>query len=225
MYTSYPASRTGTGVVVGFEMFGLTGYVRRIADRLAALGHLAIVPDFYHRFGENLALPATAEGREQGIELLKRIDRTMIRDDVEAAVDELRAAGAQRIGGLGLSVGGHFLFYGATQTRFDVLATLYPGWLTTPTFPFTGPEPTLDLADRLAAHETRTLVLVGADDQLVDPALIESALAEANVDHEVVVYPDTPHGYFCDERDTWRPGPAADTWVRLEALLARNVRR
>lgn len=134
----------------------------------------------------------------------------MVRDDVEAAVEELRATGAERIGGLGLSVGGHFLFYGAAQVAFDSLAVLYPGWLTTPTFPFAGPEPTLDLA----AHQTRTLVLVGADDHLVDAAPIEKRLAEEGVDHEVVVYPETPHGYFCDERDTWRPGAAADTWAK-----------
>jgi carboxymethylenebutenolidase len=34
------------------------------------------------------------------------------------------------------------------------------------------------------------------------------------------VYPDTPHGFFCPERDTYRPGPAADAWVRTRRLLA-----
>lgn len=223
MQTSYlarpSAGATGTGIVVGFEMFGVTGYVRRVADRLAALGHLAVVPDFYHRFGAGPELPATADGRARGLELLSRLDRPMVRDDVEAAVATLRAAGASSIGGLGLSVGGHLLFYGATQVRFDALATLYPGWLTTPAFPFAGPEPTLDLAGRLAAFATRTLVLVGADDHLVDAGPIAAGLEDAGVDHEVVVYPDTPHGYFCDERDTWRAAPAADTWRRGTTLF------
>ncbi|WP_425558368.1 dienelactone hydrolase family protein [Cryptosporangium japonicum] len=54
---------------------------------------------------------------------------------------------------------------------------------------------------------------------------IEKRLTEDGVDYEVVVYRGAPHGYFADERDTWRPEPAADTWRRLEELLARNVRR
>jgi carboxymethylenebutenolidase len=36
----------------------------------------------------------------------------------------------------------------------------------------------------------------------------------------VAVYPDTPHGFLADERDTFRPDAAADAWRRLAALLA-----
>jgi carboxymethylenebutenolidase len=226
-YVARPArGGTGSAVLVGFEMFGLTDYVCRVTDRLASLGHTALAPDFYHRFGERLALPVTDAGREQGFGLLRRIDRSMIRADVQAAVGYLRADGADgadgadKINGLGLSVGGHFLFYGATQVPFDALALLYPGWLTTPTFPFAGPEPTLDLTANLAAHGTRTLVLVGADDHVVDAAPIEARLTTEKVDHEVVVYPDTPHGYFCDERETWRRHEAEDTWIRVTTLFS-----
>ncbi|MFG1928362.1 dienelactone hydrolase family protein [Cryptosporangium sp. NPDC048952] len=71
----------------------------------------------------------------------------------------------------------------------------------------------------MATNRTRTLVFVGADDHLVDAAPIAERLAEEGVDHEVVIYPDTPHGYFCDEWDTWRPAPAADTWAKVTALF------
>ena len=48
-------------------------------------------------------------------------------------------------------------------------------------------------------------------------------LRSAGVRHEFVVYPDTPHGFFCDERDTYRPGPAADAWHRTLRLLRAEL--
>jgi carboxymethylenebutenolidase len=35
-----------------------------------------------------------------------------------------------------------------------------------------------------------------------------------------VVYPGTPHGFACFERDTYRPEAAADGWQRTFLLLA-----
>ena len=45
------------------------------------------------------------------------------------------------------------------------------------------------------------------------------ALRHAGVRHQLVVYPDAPHGFFCDERGTYRPGPAEDAWRRTLDLL------
>ena len=56
-----------------------------------------------------------------------------------------------------------------------------------------------------------------------DRAAIPAALQDAGVRHDVVIYPDTPHGFFCDERDTYRPAAAADAWQRLTALLAETL--
>ncbi len=57
--------------------------------------------------------------------------------------------------------------------------------------------------------------MAGADDHLYAPGdldAIEAALATAGVPHELVVYPDTPHGFACFERDTYREKEAADGW-------------
>jgi carboxymethylenebutenolidase len=224
-YVARPAAALpgSPGVVVAFEMFGLTDYVRRVADRVAALGYTAIAPDFYHRFGEGIELPATAEGREQGLALLRKLDRAGVAADFQAAIDALAAP---RVAALGLSVGGHLAYYAATQLRFDALAVFYPGWLTSTEFAIGQPEPTLALTPGLAEHGTRALVLTGANDHLVDAAQraeIEAAFQGAGVEHELVVYPDTPHGYFCDERETFRPGPAADSWNRVTTLLQTTL--
>jgi carboxymethylenebutenolidase len=219
-YVARPSSGDSPVVLVGFEMFGVTGYVRKVADRLAAAGYTAVVPDFYHRLGDHLDLPVTAEGRAAGLDLLQRMDRDGVVRDVRAVLDHL--GNPSRRAMLGLSVGGHLAYYVATQVPLAAAAVFYPGWLTDTGIALSRPEPTLDLTAGLAALGTPLLMLIGADDHLFTDAQrkqIAARLRSDGVRHELVVYPDTPHGFFCDERDTYRPDAARDAWNRVRAFL------
>jgi carboxymethylenebutenolidase len=72
------------------------------------------------------------------------------------------------------------------------------------------------------------LFLVGERDHLVTAEQrdqIAARLREDGIDHELVVYPDAPHGFFCDERDTYRPAAAEDAFARVTALLADELPR
>lgn len=215
-------------VLVGFEMFGVTGYVRAVAERLARAGYVAMVPDFYHRHrsdgGTHVELNADDEGRSRGLELVAELRREKARADVQAAVNHL--AGLSVSSGtpamLGLSAGGHIAYYAATQVPLAALVVFYPGWLTETQIALSRPEPTLALTPRIAELGTPVLFLVGDSDHLFTPAQreqIAAQLQQAGVRHELVAYPDAPHGFFCDERDTYRPEAAADAWSRVMALL------
>src|SRR6266536_2236746 len=92
----YPA------VVVAFEMFGLTPYVREIAERIASLGYTAIAPDFYHRGGPGNVLDE--KERERGFTLISELTRDGVLADVRAALE--LAGNPAKAGMLGLSVGG-----------------------------------------------------------------------------------------------------------------------
>ncbi|WP_439677745.1 dienelactone hydrolase family protein [Embleya sp. MST-111070] len=231
-YLARPA-RPGphTNVLVGFEMFGVTGYVRGVAERLARLGFRALVPDFYHRAGRRIELPADAEGRARGLALVGGLTRDGVRADAEAAIADLgRRFGAEGdvpTAMVGLSAGGHTAYYAATEVPLAALVAFYPGWLTTGEIALGRPEPTIDLTPRIAGHGTPVLVLIGEGDHLYtaeDRARIVRESAQSSTRHEVVLYPDTPHGFFCDERDTYRPEAAADAWSRTVALLRETSR-
>jgi carboxymethylenebutenolidase len=207
-------------VLVGFEMFGVTDYVCAVADRIAALGYTAVVPDFYHRSGRRIALPATAEGRSRGLELLSQVTRDGVDRDIQAVLDHLPGPHAM----VGLSVGGHIAYYAATQFPLAAVATFYPGWLTDDTIPLGRPTPTLDLTPGITAH---LLFLVGDGDHLFTRARLDEIAARLRgdgVDHDFVVYPDTPHGFFCHERDTYRPDAANDAFARVTSMLADHLR-
>ena len=38
---------------------------------------------------------------------------------------------------------------------------------------------------------------------------------------EIIVYPDTPHGFNADYRPSYRKGPAEDGWKRLQAWFKK----
>lgn len=228
-YLAQPAAPgTYPNVIVGFEMFGVTGYIRTVTDRIAALGYNAIAPDFYHRLGDRIELPATAEGRERGLELLQNMDRASVRDDVRALLGYLpkRDSGGDRTAMVGLSAGGHIAYYAATQLPLAAVAVFYPGWLTDTAIGISRPEPTLTLTAAIATVGTRLLFLIGDRDHLYSAEQrdeIADQLRADGVDHEFVVYPDTPHGFFCHERETYRPTAAEDAFARVTVLLSERL--
>jgi carboxymethylenebutenolidase len=231
MSGAYLAEPAGTGrhggVIVGMEMFGVTAYVRSGADRIAALGYTAYAPDFYRRVAPGIELAADDAGGARGLELAGALTRAQALEDLREAVDLLRArddpTGAVAM--VGMSFGGHIAYLAATQLDVATTVVFYGGWLTGTDIALSRPQPTLALTPGIAAP---LLDLVGDSDHAVpaaDVAQIGAALADAGVEHELVVYPDTPDGFFCDVRDSYRPSQAADAWVRMQRALGAQPRR
>ncbi|MFI7689696.1 dienelactone hydrolase family protein [Nonomuraea sp. NPDC049655] len=257
-YTALPVGvRRPVGVLVAGEIFGVSGYARRMADRLAGLGHAAVVPDFNHRhelrpfpagssaglvpegveagveagvgvtvagdavtggpLGRVVELPVDAAGRERGLELAWLLRREQVLDDARAASEHLRRVGARPAAAVGFSLGGHVVCSVAGELGLAAAVALYPGWLTGTELPLSRPEPTLERAARAPG---RLVVLLGADDPIIDGAQ-QRAIAERL---ETVVYPGASHGFAADERDTFHPAAAQDAWRRIEDVLD-EVRR
>ncbi|WP_377272228.1 dienelactone hydrolase family protein [Peterkaempfera sp. SMS 1(5)a] len=214
-------------VLVGFEMFGVTPYIRDVADRLAESGHVAVVPDFHHRAAPGVQLTADDEGRRRGFELIGQLTRPGVLADLAAVIgwldrQEYAGAGTAMVG---LSLGGHISYYAATQLDLAATVVFYGGWLTGTDIPLSRPEPTVELSAGIREHNGRLLFLTGADDHLLDAAqreVIADRLTAAGVAHEMVVYP-APHGFFCHERDSYRPEAAEDAWRRTLELLAARL--
>jgi carboxymethylenebutenolidase len=51
---------------------------------------------------------------------------------------------------------------------------------------------------------------------------MRQALKEAKKEGEIVVYPDTPHGFYADYRPTYRKDPADDGWKRMLAWFKKH---
>jgi carboxymethylenebutenolidase len=127
---------------------------------------------------------------------------------------------------VGFSFGGHLAYLAATEAPVRAAAVFYGGWIASDAIALGRPEPTLELTERIAGHDARVLFLCGEQDHVVpaaDRAAIGNRLEKAGVRHEMVVYPDTPHGFFADTRDSYRPAAASDAWERVRELLATEL--
>lgn len=219
-YVARPeASGDYPGVIVGHEIYGQHESVIAAAERLAALGVTVLVPDLFHRAEPRATLEWTAEGRERGLELLRTLNRAEVIADISACLDELKRRDATSLGMVGFSAGGHVAYYAATQLPLNVIAAFYPGWLTNTDIPLSTPEPTIEST---AGITGRVLLFFGGQDPLIDAdarALLDKALSDNNIEHELVVYEEAPHGFVYPGRDWYRPEFAEDAWSRLVKLL------
>lgn len=217
-YLALPPVGTGPwpAAVVVHDAFGLTDHTREHADRLAAAGYLAVVPDLY---GRGSAVRCV---RQTFRELGARRGRAF--DDLEA----VRTWAASRpdttgkVGVIGFCMGGGFAL-ALVDRGFDAAAPNYG----------TVPE---DLDARLggacpvvASYGGRDRALRGA------AARLEAALAGAGVPHDVKEYPDAGHGFM----DRLNAGPAVvalrvaglgyhhpsaeDAWARILRFFAEHL--
>jgi carboxymethylenebutenolidase len=72
--------------------------------------------------------------------------------------------------------------------------------------------------DVVASMHAPVLGLYGGADAGIPLETVEQmrqALKAANNPSEIIVYPDTPHGFHADYRDSYRTEPATDGWRRL----------
>jgi carboxymethylenebutenolidase len=212
------------GVVVFHELFGISAHVRAVAERLASTGHVAIAPNLHRRTDPALELAHDDAGRTCGFALLENLKRESVLADADAAIAELRARGCERVGLLGLSLGGHVAYLTATA-RDDLAAAVvaYGGWIPTTDIPISRPEPTIALTPSITAP---LLLLVAGADHAVDaeqPRAVAAALRDANVRHEVVEYPTAQHGFLCEHRATYDRDAACDAWARIDALFAAEL--
>jgi carboxymethylenebutenolidase len=201
-------------VIVVQEAFGLNDHIKSVAKRLAAEGYVTLAPDLYYRGGAG----RTAGYAElpKAIEMMTTLKDPEIIEDIAAAVAYLEkdpAARGDRIGITGFCMGGRVSYLAACALGDKIKAAV----------PFYGGGIPVERTDGLACP---VLGLFGEEDPYIPLTQVAHLRAEASrlgkrVD--VVVYPKAPHGFFCDERDSYRPEAAADAWKRTKAFLAQHL--
>lgn len=222
-YLARPAGRAApVAVLVAHELFAVNPDIRGVADALAQAGYLTLVPEFYHRHAEpGRWLERTDAGRREGFALLHQLRRDEALADVDACLSWLGAQpDIQRTAMIGFSAGGHLAYLAACQLPISRTAVLYGGWLPTTDIPMSRPTPTLDLTSGISG---RLLYLVGEDDTLIDAGQrgqIRAALEQADVEHEMVTYPDVAHAFFWPGTPAFNQKARDDAWTRIMTLLA-----
>lgn len=209
-------------VVVIMEAFGVNDYIRRVARDLASKGYHAFAPDLFHRTG---AGTVPYDDIPRVIEMIGTLDDEGILEDIDATLGVVRSAGHddRRIGVVGFCIGGRFTFLVSAVRPLGAGVTYYGGGIVS-----TRSEKLPSLIGEAPALRTPWLGLFGDEDASIpvtDVERLREALRDAPVPTEIVRYADAGHGFHCDQRDSFRPDPAADAWQRTLSWFERHLAR
>jgi carboxymethylenebutenolidase len=214
----FVATPAGTGrwpaVLVIQEAFGLNAHIKDVARRVAAEGYVALAPDLFHRGGRGRT--AGYDELPKALELMGALDDDAIVADVAATIahaEKQPTVRAGRIGIMGFCMGGRVSYLAACALAEKITAAVpyYGGGIP---------------VDRTATLRAPVLAFFGEDDPFIPLDRVAALEAEAKrlgKAVEVVVYPKAPHGFFCNERDSYRPDAAQDAWTRTKAFFAKHL--
>jgi carboxymethylenebutenolidase len=197
--------------------------MRVMADRLAGMGYVALVPDVYYREGEWTPFDiATVFSDENERARLSGLVSSLTRDrtvaDTGAYLDYLLSRPevvGSTAGTTGYCMGGRLslITAGAHPDKVGAAASFHGGRIAVED----DPESPHLAANRISA----TVYVAGAeDDGSFTPEqaqLLDSALTEAGVRHTVEFYP-AKHGFAVPDNPTYDAAAEDRHWKALEAL-------
>ena len=216
-YLAEPAAGAAgaPGIVVIQEWWGLNDQIRGVADRLAARGYRALVPDLYRG-------RSTVEAEEASHLMTNLNFGDAAGQDVRGAIQHLKATGSARVGVTGFCMGGALTLLTAVHVPEADAAVVWYGY------------PPLEFVD--AAKIKAPLMAHWATDDAAFPIAgvdaLQARLDAAGVPYDFHRY-DAKHA-FANETQTegrqllpvlaYHPQHAATAWARTDAFLDRHLR-
>jgi carboxymethylenebutenolidase len=215
-FVAYPERKDKAPVVIVIhEVYGLTDWVRAVADRLAGDGFIAIAPDMLTGRGPGGGGTEKFASRDDVV----RAVRDLKAEDVRAALDAAMRYGhglpaaTGKFATVGFCWGGGQSFLYATEQPELGAAVVYYG-------------PAPDLA-ALAAIRAPVLGLYGEDDARVTSTVGPAAakMKELGKAFTTAIYPGAGHGFMRaqDGRDGANGAAALKAWPATVEHLRRNL--
>jgi len=198
------------------EIFGVHEHIKDLCRRLAKAGYFAVAPELYARQGDVSQLK---DVQEILTTVVSKVLDAQVMGDLDATVEWASATGkadANRLAITGFCWGGRVTWlYCAYNPRVKAGVAWYGRLVGQPNALM--PKNPIDIA---ATLKVPVLGLYGAADQGIPVQSVDemrAALARGTSGSELVVYPDTPHGFNADYRASYRKEAAEDGWKRMLA--------
>ena len=202
-------------VLVVQEIFGVHEHIKDVCRRLAKLGYLAVAPELYARQGDVSKLSDSTEIQK----VVSKVPDSQVMADLDATAGWAKDSGfgnIRKLGITGFCWGGRIVWlYAAHSTQLKAGVAWYGRLVGKPSE--MQPQHPIDVVRALKAP---VLGLYGGNDPGIPLETIEQmkqALKTAGNSSEIIVYPDTPHGFHADYRPSYRKEQAQDGWKRLQA--------
>lgn len=207
-------------VLVVQEIFGVHEHIKDLCRRLAKVGYFAVAPDLYVRQGDVSNIKAIPDLISK---VVSKVPDEQVMKDLDATVAWAKStdkADTAKLAVTGFCWGGRIVWlYAAHNPNLKAGAAWY-GRITSDADPL-HPKNPIDIVGDLKAP---VLGLYGAADQGIPVESVkkmEAALEKANKTAEIVIYPDTPHGFNADYRPSYTKKSAEDGWKRMLAWFKK----
>jgi carboxymethylenebutenolidase len=201
-------------VLVVQEIFGVHEHIKDVCRRLAKAGYIAIAPELYARQGDASKISDIAK---LIADIVSKVPDAQVMSDLDATVAWAKASGKAdtgRLGVTGFCWGGRITWlYSAHNPGAKAGVAWYGPLVGTPTD--LKPKNPVDVAKDLKAP---VLGLYGGADQGIPVEAVDKmreAMRAAKKPGDIIVYPDTPHGFHADYRPSYRKDEAEEGWQRL----------
>ena len=222
------AQGAGPAVLLYPDAFGVRPATQQMAERLAGLGYVVLLPDVFYRAGDYPPFGTDAFSnppeRARLMALIRTLTQERIRMDSAAYLDALSAqpgVRADRVGVTGYCMGGRMAFLTAAlhPDRVRAAAAFHPGGLVTE-----APES----PHRLSGQVKAALYLGVADDDAgfspEHQATLASALGAAHVDYCLELYQGKRHGFAVpDSAAAYDQDAAERHWRRLAVFFGERL--
>jgi len=127
-YIARPSGTAKAAIIVIQEIFGVNEGIRRMCDRWASKGYLALAPDLFWRQKPHIELDADVpEDFQAAIGHMQKLDQDLAIQDIEATIKAARAelGGEGKVGLVGYCLGGRLAFMAACRTDGDAFVGYY----------------------------------------------------------------------------------------------------
>jgi carboxymethylenebutenolidase len=186
-FVAHPSGTPKGGMVVMQEIFGLTGHIIEMTEKLAEAGYLAIAPAMFDRVAKDTVLDYT--NFETARETMAKLDREQCVADMQAAVEHVRAAG--KVGIIGFCWGGAMADLAACNGLVDAGVSYYGRM----TIEWLDQQPTCPM-----------LYHYGDRDQLIPWETVEKIQRKRN--GRVQIWGSADHGFMCEDRPSYHKASA-----------------
>jgi carboxymethylenebutenolidase len=206
-YRVDPSDAPKGAVVVVQEVFGVNPHIRKMADKFAAEGYVAIAPSLFDRVKAGVELGYDESGLNEGLGYKQRIDDEKALADIQAAVEAVGSAG--KVAVVGYCWGGLLAYRAAQSIKGLSCAVDYYG---------AGTEQLFRAKSRIP-----TLVHWAEKDPLItfDPDVIQFRAYRPDVSG--YSYPEATHGFNCDDRDSYNAEASAKAMERTLFFISQFV--
>jgi carboxymethylenebutenolidase len=213
-YRASPAQGNNFPVIlVVQEIFGVHAYIQDVCRRLAKLGYLAIAPEMFDRQGDVSKLTNIDQIRL----VVAKVPDAQVMSDLDATV--AWAAGAKgnidRLGVTGFCWGGRITWLYASHNPKIKAGVAWYGRLVGDSNALRPVHPIAIASDL----KVPVLGLYGGKDAGIPLDTVnqmQDLLKKGTTGSEIVVYPDAPHAFHADYRDSYRAADADNAWQRMQ---------